>query len=251
MKNESLPSNEQVSSLPILTPRQVMERFGQAKSGEKPGPVLVEASDFIEMLKAVGGFEVTPRALKSYSSRGIRLIPPPVEKDGKTCYVFPDHFDRMGNILTLRQAYGLPLAAIRDLLEHFPAEHQDLIMERKLELGELLDMAQMLKRGFQLKDLFMAKACDVMLQDLMSSKQAVNAALEPGDTLRRLQEKLVLARLDEMKTWVGSGRWQDFLKRESAQDFKDLATKQLLSKKIVRKVLARRARLDKKGQARF
>ena len=69
----------------------------------------------------------------------------------------------------------------------------------------------------------MAKACDVMLMDVMSSSKAVAAALEPGDTLRQLQEKLVLARLDEMKGWVGSGRWQEFLRRESAQDLKDLA----------------------------
>jgi hypothetical protein len=119
---------------------------------------------------------------------------PAVHREGKTCYIFPDHFDRLGIILTLRQAYNLPLSAIRNLLEHFPAEHRNLIMERKFEIDELLDLAQMLKNGYQIKDLIMAKACDVLLQDLMSSSQTISAALEPGDTMRRLQEKLILGR---------------------------------------------------------
>ena len=235
---------QELQALPVLTPRQVIDHFGQKKDqGEPPSRALVELSDFISMLKTVGGFDLNRRVLLSYSSPKIKLIEPPIQKDRKACYVFPDHFNRMGMILTLRQAYSLPLAAIRDLLEHFPKENHDLIMERKLEIDELLDVAKMLKNGYQLKHLIMAKAADVMLQDLMSSSQAVNAALEPGDTLRQLQEKLILARLDEMKGWVSTGRWQAFLRRESAQDLKDLATKQLLSKKIVRKVLARRARL--------
>ena len=98
-------------------------------------------------------------------------------------------------------------------------------MERKFEISDLLDLAKMLKNGLGIGDLVMAKACDVLLMDVMSSSKAVAAALEPGDTLRQLQEKLVLARLDEMKGWVGSGRWQEFLRRESAQDLKDLAGK--------------------------
>ncbi|MFA5140654.1 MAG: hypothetical protein WC728_15605 [Elusimicrobiota bacterium] len=246
MDRETPADTRPLEDLPILTPRQIIDHFGKKKDqGEPPDRALVELPDFISMLKAVGAFELDRRVLLSYSSPKIRLIEPPIQKDHKVCYIFPDHFNRMGIILTLRQAYSLPLAAIRDLLEHFPEEHHDLIMERKLEIEELLDTAKMLKNGYQLKDLMMAKAADVMLQDLMSSSQAVNAALEPGDTLRRLQEKLILARLDEMKTWVSSGKWQEFLRLESAQDLKDLAAKRLLTKNIVRKVLARRARLDR------
>jgi len=229
--------------LPVMTPRQVLDQYGKhQQAGGQPGRVLIEAADFLSMLEAVGGFELTPQALLSYSSPRIGLMEPPVKAGGKTCYVFPDQFDRLGIILTLRLAYSLPLTEIRDLLEHYPRENYELIMERKFEISDLLDLAKMLKSGYALKNLVMAKACDVMLQDLMSSSATLSAATEPGDTLRRLQEKLVLARLDEMKAWVGSGRWQEFLRRESALDFKDLAVKQLLHKKIVRKVLARKSR---------
>ena len=242
METKSMTSKE-IQKLPVMKPQQVREHFGRKQgAGAEPGPVLVELEDFISMLEAVGGFELSPRALLSYSSPRIDLIEPPLKKDGKACYIVPDHFNRMAIILTLRQAYSLPLGAIRGLLERYPKENYDLLMERKFEISDLLDLAKMLKNGLGIGDLVMAKACDVMLMDVMSSSKAVAAALEPGDTLRQLQEKLVLARLDEMKGWVGSGRWQEFLRRESAQDLKDLAGKQLLHKKIVAKVLARKAR---------
>lgn len=242
METKSMTSKE-IQKLPVMRPQQVREHFGRKQAaGTEPGPVLVELEDFISMLEAVGGFELSQRALLSYSSPRIKLIEPPLKKDGKACYVVPDHFNRMAIILTLRQAYSLPLGAIRGLLERYPKENYDLLMERKFEISDLLDLAKMLKNGLGIGDMVMAKACDVMLMDVMSSSKAVAAALEPGDTLRQLQEKLVLARLDEMKGWIGSGRWQEFLRRESAQDLKDLAGKQLLHKKIVAKVLARKAR---------
>lgn len=236
-------TSKEIQKLPMMRPQQVREHFGSKQAaGTEPGPVLVGLEDFISMLESVGGFELSQRALLSYSAPRINLIEPPLKKDGKACYIVPDHFNRMAIILTLRQAYSLPLGAIRGLLERYPKENYDLLMERKFEISDLLDLAKMLKNGLGIGDLVMAKACDVMLMDVMSSSKAVAAALEPGDTLRQLQEKLVLARLDEMKGWVGSGRWQEFLRRESAQDLKDLAGKQLLHKKIVAKVLARKAR---------
>lgn len=189
----SAPSKPQdLQHLTLMTARQVLDHFGQQKAhGKEPGKVLVEASDFAQMMAAVGGFKLGLKALKAYGAPRLKLMDPPIQKDGKTCYVFPDHFDRLGMVLTLRQAYNLPLTTIRDLLNHFPQEHHELIVERKFEIGDLLDLAKMLKAGYGLKDLFMAKACDILLQDLMSSSQAVTAAVEPGDTLRRLQEKLI------------------------------------------------------------
>lgn len=82
----------------------IWEHFGRKhEAGSEPGPVLVELGDFISMLEAVGGFELSRRALLSYSSPRINLIEPPLKKDGNACYVFPDHFDRMAMILTLRR----------------------------------------------------------------------------------------------------------------------------------------------------
>jgi len=80
----------------------------------------MEMHKFIQLLEAVGGFTLTRRAFLSYSSPKINLIAPPIMKDGKACCVYPDHFERMATILTLRQGYHLPLKTIRELLDHFP-----------------------------------------------------------------------------------------------------------------------------------
>lgn len=227
-----------------MAPHQVLEHFAKRnKEGIPPGRVLVRAADLVDMLEGIGGFKLTLRALKTYSSSRLKLLPPPVQKDDRqACYVFPDHFDRLGLILTLRQGYHLPLKAIQELLEHYPAEHYHLIIERKLSLEDILDLAKMLRHGFQIRDLIMAKTCDVMVQDALSSSQALSAATEPGDALRKLQEKAIIGRLEEIKAWVSSGRRQEFLRRESAQDFKELAQRRLLGNRISRKLMARRRR---------
>jgi len=232
-----------LQKLPIMTPRQVLDFFAECKQeGLAPIRVLVELDGFIEMLEAVGGFKLNRRALLTYSSPPVGLIEPPVQAHSKACYVFPDHFDRMGVILTLRQAYHLPLTAIRELIDQFPRENYELLMERKLKISDVLDLTKMLKDGYGLGDLVMAKASDVLLMDLLSSSAALSAAAEPGDTLQKLQERLLLARLDEMKAWVSSGRWQKFLRNESVQDLKDLATRKIHHKRIVAKERAKRAR---------
>ena len=92
-----------------------------------------------------------------YSSERLSLIGAPVTAGGKLCFVFPDQFDRLGFVLTLRQVYHLPLNAIRELDKHFPADCRHLVVERKLTIEELLDLAKMLPRGFAVKDLIMAK----------------------------------------------------------------------------------------------
>src|ERR1700681_4234286 len=94
--------------LPILSSEQVIEHFNRAKEkGEDPGRVLMEAHNFIALLRAVGGFELSARIVRNLCAPRIKLIDPPVMKDRKACFIFPDQFDRLGIILTLRQAYNL------------------------------------------------------------------------------------------------------------------------------------------------
>jgi hypothetical protein len=123
-------SDKGLEKLPVMKPQQVIEHFGQKASGAEPGKVLVESGDCIAMLTAVGGFKLGRRALLSYSSARIGLMQPPVKVDGKLCFVFPDQFDRLGIVLTLRQVYHLPLSAIRDLIEHYPREQYHLVTAR-------------------------------------------------------------------------------------------------------------------------
>lgn len=235
--------DKELGKLTVLKPREVVEHFGRKRAGgEEPGKVLVESGDLIEMLEAVSGLKLSRRELLRYSPERLSLIGAPVKAGGKLCFVFPDQFDRLGFVLTLRQVYHLPLNTIRELDEHFPADCRHLVVERKLTVEELLDLAKMLPRGFAVKDLVMAKTCDLMVEDTLSPARAVLVATETGEALRKAEETAILSRLEELKQWVLSGRRQEFVKRKSAEDFKNLALNRLLAGKIVRKISAKRAR---------
>jgi DNA-binding transcriptional MerR regulator len=236
-------SEEELEKLPVMTVAEAVSLFAERREqGHDRGRVLVEAAEFIALLEALFGFKVAAKTLKAYASPPVNLLPPAVKKNGKSCYVYPDQLDRIGFILTLRQAYHLPLNTIRELDKHFPADARHLVLERKLAIAELLDLAKMLPRGFEVKDLVMAKTCDFMVQDTLSPSRALSAAVEPGEALRRTEESAILSRLDELKQWVVSGRRQEFVRRESAEDFKNLALNRLLAGKIVKKITAKSAR---------
>ena len=113
-----------------------------------------------------------------------------------------------------------------------------------MTIEELLDLAKMLPRGFAVKDLVMAKTCDLMVQDTLSPSRALIAAVEPGEALQKAEESAILSRLDELKQWgpVRTLRHREFVRQESAEDFKNLAVNRLLAGKIVRKISAKRAR---------
>ena len=236
-------SEEELEKLQVMTVGEAVDLFAKRKEqGQARGNVLIAAGEFIGLLEALFGFKVEAKTLKAYSSPRVNLLPPAVKKNGKTCYVYPDQLEQIGFILTLRGAYHLPLNSIRELDKHFPADARHLVMERKMTIEELLDLAKMLPRGFAVRDLVMAKTCDLMVQDTLSPSKALFAAVEPGEALRQTEESAILSRLDELKEWVLSGRRQEFVRRESAEDLKNLAGNQLLARKIVKKITAKRAR---------
>jgi DNA-binding transcriptional MerR regulator len=217
---------DRLDGLPIKTWRQVLSYYSQPrKRREDPGRVLVESDDFIHLVRLLANVQLDRRALLGYSSPKVGLIELPVQIGRRTCYVFPHDFDRLAIVLILRQEYHLSLGAIRDLLAHYPREHYRLLIERKLSVEDLLELAQMLKKGYRVGHAIMAKAFDAMLTDLLPSDEALVAAKEPGEALGKLQEGLLLARLDEMKAWVHGGGWREYVQRQAEQDLHDLQTR--------------------------
>ena len=249
----SFPSLEELPTLPVhgfdgFLKFYNEENFKLKERGE-PGPfrLLATAPDFAELVDTLANFRVSPRLLRAYTSPNLGLLSPPVHRNGsKDHYVYPDHFEGFMFILTLRRVYHLPLKAIRQILEHLPADMRHVVTARKLSTEDLLDLAKMMPKGFTVKDLVMAKACDMMLEDVLPSGQALIAATEPGNALQDLEEKLMLGRLVQIKEWIKTGRRQKFVRREAAEDFKDLAENRLLVQKIRRKILSRQAR-DRSG----
>lgn len=190
-----------------------------------PGRVLVGPDDFIHLVRQLANVQLNRRALLGYSSPKVGLIEPPIQIGRRACYVFPHDFDRLAIVLILRQDYHLSLSAIRDLLSHYPREHYSLLIERKLSVEDLLELAQMLKKGYRIGHAVMAKAFDAMLTDLLPTDEALAAAKEPGEVLGKLQEGLLLARLDEMKAWLKEGGWREYVTRQAEQDLRDLQTR--------------------------
>ncbi len=249
MDEKKWPSEEEINKLPVhgfegLLKYYAQEKWKAEKTGTPVPRVLVKDADFLEVVETLLESRLSLRELKAYSSAKLGLLPAPVQLAGDKAdyYVYPDHLELLGTVLTLRKAYHLPLETIKEVLERVPKDYHHVLAARVLSTADLLDLAKMGAAGFGLKDVVMAKACDVMLQDVLPSSQALTMATEPGNALQTLEEKLILARLDEIKSWVQTGKRQEFVRRESAQDFKNLAQKQLIGRKISRKVLARRSR---------
>lgn len=215
--------DEELAGLPIKTWRQVLEYYGRLRGpGTDPGQVLVAPEDFIQLVRTLANVRLDRRSLRGYGSPKVGLLAPPVQVGRRACYVFPHDFDRLAIVLILRQDYHLSLSAIRDLLARYPREHYRLLIERKLPVEDLLELAQMLKKGYRVGHTVMAKAFDDMLTDLLPADEALTFAKEPGEALGKLQERLLLTRLDEMKAWVQGGGWREYIKRQAEQDLKDL-----------------------------
>ncbi|MFH1725066.1 MAG: hypothetical protein ABII00_10655 [Elusimicrobiota bacterium] len=253
--HEHFPTPEELSSAPICDRADSLKFYSdesakRRKKGE-PGPLrmLMPAARFAELVDALADFKPSPRLLDAWASLG--LISPPLEREGrKDLFVYPDHFEQAAVVLTLRYCYHLPLKAIRDLLAHFPHDLFHVVTSRKLSADELLDAAKMLPGGFELKDIFMARACDAMLGDLLPADEALQAAAEEGGRLRKLEEERILSRLDEIKAWVTAGGRQKFVQREAARDFQDLAWRQRLAVRVRKKLLARQARIIRDAAAK-
>lgn len=210
---------EGMERLPVMSWRQALDHCQSLKAGDDSGRILLGLDDFIQLVRSIAGVKLDRRALRSYASRRLGLLEPSVHAQGKTCYVFPHDFDRLGVILILRQHYHLSLDAIRSLLARYPRKNYNLIINRRLAVEDMLELARMLGAGYGVSHLTMAKASDALLLDLpvpeVSATEDLQGAL-------KAQGKLLLARLEEMRRWVASGGWQRYVERQADQDAKGL-----------------------------
>lgn len=246
METPTFPSPHELQQLEILKPRDGVDFISkQRKQGAANPRFLLERKDFLDFLGAIFNADIPARSVQNFLD--LKLAPPPVQKDGKACFVFPDHFDLVLFLLKLRRHYHLALREIRSLAQHMPRKDYHLVVEQKLSLEALLDLSKKLPKGFGAADLVMAQTCDLMLEDLLPSSEALLAATEPGDKLRKLQEEKILARLEQIKEWVTTGRRDEFIRRESDEELRHLAEHQFAIRKIARKLTAKRRRAAAKG----
>jgi DNA-binding transcriptional MerR regulator len=220
------------SALPVLTPDEFLDHVeAQSQRGAKAGRVLMKPEHIAQLLTSVGNFRLSARAVLGYARPRLGLVPPPLSRNGQTLFLYPDHFRRLNILLTLRQHYSLSLSKIRAFLRHFPAEREHLIVDRRLNREEVRELVERMPSGFTVGHIFMAKACDAMLEDVLPTGQAMREAIKPDQGMG-LEERLILERLDELKAWISSGGRREFLREEAARDLENLTLSSRIFKRI-------------------
>lgn len=186
-----------------------LENRHKAKPPEK---FLVRADHFLRLFNddfnLKGNKALSRRTLQFYSSPQAGLMPLPVYKDRHTAYYrFPEDYERLGVVWTLRSRFYFPIELIRSLLDRIPPDMCAVIADWDESPQALLDMIAMDKSGFEPEDF---------------DRYATATSLLGDETLRFLvrdhspaaTKKALLKKLDEehaaTRKWIESGRGIEF-----------------------------------------
>lgn len=177
-----------------------------------PEKFLVRTDHFIKLFnedfRLKGDKAMSRRTLQFYSSPQARLLPLPVYKDRHTAhYVFPDHYERLGVIWTLRSKFFFPIGMIRTLLNEIETSFYPIIMDWDESPETLLDTIMLDKAGFEPEDFELYVASRGLLGDEVLRFQV-------RDSSSAATKNALLKKLDEqhaaIKKWIGSGRGIEF-----------------------------------------
>ena len=125
--------------------------------------VLLEPAEFLKLIKHLYGTDIDRPTLQLYSTPRFKLLPPPIHKGGHVSYYLnPEHTQRLGVLLYLRDKLRMQLKDIRKVLDTYPAEYYHLILNGVLTGEELLDFPALLKADFKLKDVVFYKVAGML-----------------------------------------------------------------------------------------
>jgi len=125
--------------------------------------VLLEPAEFIKLVKHLYGTDIDRPTLQLYSTPRFQLLPPPVHRGGHVSYYLnPEHTQRLGALLHMRDKLHMQLKDIREVLDVFPADYYHLILSGVLADDELLDFPVLLKEGYNVKDVVFYKITEML-----------------------------------------------------------------------------------------
>lgn len=186
-----------------------LENRHKAKPAEK---FQVRADHFLRLFNddfnLKGDKALTRRTIQFYSSPQAQLMPLPVYKDRHTAYYrFPEDYERLGVIWTLRSKFYFPIELIRSLLEQIPPDMYAVISDWDESPQALLDMIAMDKAGFEPEDFDRYAAAKSLLGN--ETTRFLDRDHSPSET-----KKALLKKLDEehaaARKWIESGRGIEF-----------------------------------------
>lgn len=197
-----------------------LENRHKAKPSEK---FQVRADHFLRLFNEdfnlKGDKALSRRTLQFYSSPQAQLMPLPVYKDRHTAYYrFPEDYERLGVIWTLRSKFYFPIELIRSLLGQIPPDMYAAIADWDESPQSLLDMIAMDKAGFEPEDFDRYAAAKSLLGN--ETTRFLVRDDTPSET-----KKALLKKLDEehaaARKWLESGRgiefWRALIEARRAQ----------------------------------
>jgi len=177
-----------------------------------PEKFLVRSDYFLRLFNddfnLKGTKALSRRTLQFYSSPQAGLMPLPVYKDRHTAYYhFPEDYERLGVVWTLRAKFYFPIELIRSLLEQIPEDMYAVIADWDESPQALLDMIAMDKAGFAPEDFDRYAAAKSLLGN--ETQRFLARDFPPAETkkalLKKIDEEHVAAR-----KWIESGRGIEF-----------------------------------------
>lgn len=193
--------------------RDMRDHYLENRSAPKPPEkFLVRADHFLRLFNEdfnlKGDKAMSRRTLQFYSSPQAKLMPLPVYKNRHTAYYnFPDDYERLGVIWTMRSRFFFPIEMVRTLLDQIHPDMYAVVPEWDRSPQELLEAVAMDKAGFEPEDSDRYRAAKGLLGD--ESWRFLARDFSPADVKKTLLKKLD-AEYAAARKWIESGRGIEF-----------------------------------------
>ena len=193
--------------------REMRDQYLEPGFGVKPEKFLVRSDHFLRMFnedfKLKGDKAVSRRTLQFYSSPQLRLFPLPKYLNRHTAYyLFPDHYELLGAIWTMRSKLFMPIDMIRAILKVTDRDLYRMIMDWDESPEALIDAVMMDKADYEPEEFHLYRASkDLMTEALIHSLVRHNTEAEVKRAMvHELTEKYV-----KIRDWIESGRAGKFV----------------------------------------
>lgn len=195
-------TNTEALSRPTKTFKTLLAEGIESRLDEEK--VLLEPAEFLKLIKYLYGADIDRPTLQLYSTPRFKLLPAPVHKGGHVSYYLnPEHTQRLGVLLYMRDKLRMQLKDIRKVLDSYPAEYYHLILNKVLTDDELLDFPALLKAGFTIKDVVFYKIIDLLAAVNKGYWEFIGKEGQqaPRDIERSLQKDLAID-LKDLAGWL-------------------------------------------------
>ncbi|MDE2039845.1 MAG: hypothetical protein KGO96_08525 [Elusimicrobia bacterium] len=201
--------------------------FEQRGHGKQPEKFHIRSDHFLHLFnedfKLKGDKAVSRRTLQFYSSPQARLFPLPTYKNRHTAYyLFPDHYELLGAVWTMRSKLFMPIDMIRTILKLAKPHLHNMIIDWDESPEALIDAVMMDKRvDIEPEEFHLYSASKDLLDDalILSQRRDFSESDAKKAMLKELDKKYA-----EIKAWIASGRAGEFLNalNEGRQEFTDM-----------------------------